>query len=125
MDTTIAAPVQYLRAERTHPDDTELPYNFDPTRWPIIAKHVFGLASERAARPSTEREPTIAIVSSRTIPPIDDDGTLDVDRLLWLAYAEAAAAYDNHRSVATERCREASLAAWLFVSSTYAGGARP
>ena len=125
MDTTIAAPVQHLRTELALHDDTELPPGFDPTRWPIIAKHVFGLAPGRRARPSTKRQPTLAIVSSRTIPPIDDDGTVDVDRLLWLAYAEATASYDNHRSVATKRCREASLAAWLFVSSTYAGGARP
>ena len=44
ISTTYTAPAQ-TRAELALHDDTELPYDFDPRRWPIIAKHVFGITS--------------------------------------------------------------------------------
>ena len=43
MDTTIAVPAQYSRAERTPPDHQDLPASFDPCRCPILALHWFGI----------------------------------------------------------------------------------
>ena len=43
MRTTTSVPAQYSRAERALHDDTEPPLDFDPRRWPILARHWFGV----------------------------------------------------------------------------------
>ena len=43
MYTIINAPAQEPRAERTLPDHLNLPSAFDAKRWPILARHWFGI----------------------------------------------------------------------------------
>ena len=115
MDTTIAVPAQESRAERTPPDHQNLPPAFDARRWPIIAKHVFGLAPERTVRAAAKTQPALRLISNRPLPPTDDVVAIDIERLAWSAYVAAFDANDRHRSVATERCRDAAFDAWQHV----------
>ena len=48
ISTTYTAPAQ-TRAELALHDDTELPLDFDRLKYPILARHVFGLAPGRPA----------------------------------------------------------------------------
>lgn len=43
MSTTTSVPAQYPRAERTLPDHLNLPPAFNAKRWPILARHWFGI----------------------------------------------------------------------------------
>ena len=43
MDTTTSVPAQDFRAERTLHDHLKLPPAFDAKRWPILARHWFGV----------------------------------------------------------------------------------
>ena len=106
MDTTIAAPVQHLRTELALHDDTELPPGFDRLKYPILARHVFGLVPKR---------PAIRLVSSQpsTLP----DAIVDeaIERLSWNAYIAAIDAHDHHQTASTQRSLTAALVAWQHV----------
>ena len=43
MRTTTSVPAQDFRAERTLSDHLNLPPAFDAKRWPILARHWFGI----------------------------------------------------------------------------------
>ena len=46
LNTTYTRPAQAPRADLL-PDDTELPPDFDRLKYPILARHFFGLVPER------------------------------------------------------------------------------
>ncbi len=100
ISTTYTAPAQ-TRAELALPDDTELPPDFDRLKYPILARHVFGLAPER---------PALKLVSDRSLPP-----AIDIERMAWFAYTAAVDANDKHQSVATKRCFDAAFNTWQHV----------
>ena len=81
----------------------------DLTRnFPILSRH-WPEFPERAHRPE------LRLISDRSLPPIDGDVAIDIERLAWGTYAEAFAAHDKHQSVATERCRDAAFDAWQHL----------
>ena len=49
MRTTTSVPTQDFRASRTLPDHLNLPPTFDAKRWPILARHWFGIVSSFGA----------------------------------------------------------------------------
>ena len=101
-NTTYTQPAQ--GADLNLPDDTELPPDFDRLKYPILARHVFGLAPER---------PALRLVSDRSLPPTDD--VIDIERIAWLAYTAAVDANDKHQSVSTKRCFDAVFNTWQHV----------
>ena len=101
LNTTYTLPAQAPRADLL-PDDTELPLAFDRLKYPILARHVFGLAPER---------PALRLVSSQPQGPTDDP----IERLTWGAYVAAVDAHDHHRTASTLHSRTAALLAWQHV----------
>ena len=115
---TISNAQTQVRAERTPPlDNIKLPPAFDRLKYPILARHVFGLAPER---------PALRLVSDRSLPPTDDDDVIYIERIAWLAYTAAVDANDKHQSVATKRCFDAAFNTWqhVFLLDEY-GDSRP
>ncbi len=94
------------RAELALHDDTGLPPDFDRLKYPILARHVFGLAPER---------PALRLVSSQpsTLPNAIVDEA--IERLSWNAYVAAVDAHDYHKTASTQRSRTAALVAWRHV----------
>ncbi len=105
LNTTYTLPAQAPRADLL-PDDTELPLAFDRLKYPILARHVFGLAPKR---------PGLKLVRDRSLLPTDDDDVIDIERIAWLAYTAAVDANDKHQSVATKRCFDAAFNTWQHV----------
>ena len=66
----------------------------------------------------------VAFLSSKRSTSAGDDD-VHAESLAWSAYSEAVAANDQHRSVATERCRNATFAAWRHVYLEKCGAAKP
>lgn len=104
INTTYTQPAQ--GADLNLPDDTELPPDFDRLKYPILARHVFGLVPER---------PALRLVSSQPQGPTDDPVNDPVERLTWDAYVAAVDAHDYHKTVSTQRSRSAALLAWRHV----------
>ena len=105
ISTTYTAPAQ-TRAELALPGDTELPPDFDRLKYPILARHVFGLVPKR---------PALRLVRDRSLLPTDDDDVIDIERIAWLAYTAAVDANDKHHSIATKQCFDAAFNTWQRV----------